>query len=204
MAPLRPGLEMGRSGPSQPFGLTRKWNTLSGTVGVTCDIWVWVRVPGSLYQIRPPCTDPPAHTPHLHRRCTRRHCAPVELFKIGLSPPSPRDKLSLPLTSILDPPKFSVHHVTFAVSVRACPAGQFVQDGLCAPCPVNTYKPSAGNVLSCTRCPGNTVTLTTGSTSINDCGACCNFARNRLSVWLVCFATWHALGVSNMPLPLPQ
>lgn len=51
-----------------------------------------------------------------------------------------------------------------------CQVGHYhVSDIVCEPCQVGLYKDVAGNAPTCTACADGFTTLTTGSTSVNDC-----------------------------------
>ena len=51
-----------------------------------------------------------------------------------------------------------------------CQVGHYhVSDILCEPCQVGSYKDVAGDATTCTACADGFTTLTTGSTSVNDC-----------------------------------
>ena len=62
-------------------------------------------------------------------------------------------------------------------SLAQCLPGQFSASGLnlpgsltpCESCPNNTYQDKLGQ-SRCERCPNDTETLTSGSTSVSDCG----------------------------------
>ncbi|KAJ3303054.1 hypothetical protein HDV03_004215 [Kappamyces sp. JEL0829] len=52
--------------------------------------------------------------------------------------------------------------------VPPCSAGSGACSKVCTPCPIGTYS-SLTETLSCTTCPNNWGTASTGSTSIDDC-----------------------------------
>ena len=56
------------------------------------------------------------------------------------------------------------------VGTETCSPGNFSGDGFvpCAECPVNTYT-DVDMATDCTACPDDTFTLSTGSSSAEDC-----------------------------------
>ncbi len=61
----------------------------------------------------------------------------------------------------------------FALLAVECAEGYYLNGTDCLACPLDEYKDTVGNLVSCTQCPDGTKTLATGAVNSSLCGEYC-------------------------------
>ena len=90
-------------------------------------------------------------------------CTAASLPAAGVTPHCSPSTLAMPN---LYPPTLSSTLVPLAPTpLRSCQAGEYLSNGSCLKCPVNTYQPTAGSNTECLKCPEPSFAHFEGSTA---------------------------------------